>query len=137
MEYLELQKNGYIGANTENIICNIKAGAQKFFFRDCSPVLRENEIIGLSLRTGDGNLTSSTGDTLLTKSQLSGAKLHIESGNKKAVDIDILVFDVSNKPIIYVPITPFKNFNYNQSYIIFPNNINLNGVVELIAITAI
>jgi hypothetical protein len=136
MNYLNLQQAQYLGDFTEYVDVPVKAGTDNFLFPQVSEELKKADIIGLAVLVGDGTIRSLVSNqVLLTAAQMAGAILQIEAKNRKKTNIPLRLFILDGKPMIYLPIN-IQQFNPAQSKIIFPVNIAVTGIIQIVFFTA-
>jgi hypothetical protein len=129
------KNEGFIGAFSEVVEVTITQGEQLHTFPNFSQELQRQTIRGLLVMFGDGTQKSViTGKVLATKSQLSSAFLSLKNENRQAFKMPVALFSCENKPLLYVPVD-IKSINSLESQIIFPKNVDFEGVVQIILIT--
>jgi hypothetical protein len=129
------EKEGFVGSFSEVIEVEIKKGEQLHQFPNVKTELQKTNIIGMLVMFGDGNEKSViSSKTLATKAQMSSAFLSLTNENRVAFKMPISLFNVENKPLLYVPVL-IKSFNATESNITFPKIVDFDAVVQIIFIT--
>lgn len=137
-QILDLQRAQIIGTDTEILTAVIASGLNRADFLETSKILESDktQVIGLLVIAGGNGQKSLSGKTLLSEAQMSTAKLHLTVENKKKVEVPLKMLLCDKKNLVYIPFKPFSSVNVSDCYILFNQNVDFDGAVEIIFITA-
>jgi hypothetical protein len=132
-----LQRAQRLGLRTEIVQAELVKGQQKAKFTKWSSDLDTATVIGAVCYLPSVDTEKSVlGDNLLSKSKAASSVLHISHHNSNVLKIPLRLLQTENKNMIYVPLEPITGLDNNQSHIMFSEVSTVDGVVEIVFITA-